>query len=133
MHRTNLIPVNFRLKPVRSKQNISAGARKIIEKAGKQLMQDRVRSINNTIQASKVNGIQNKPKLASMVTQVDLDRCSNFIDKVRIERFNRVKARQVRKFHILSNRNSPNQASNHGDNSNRTTLGVNADRLDNNN
>ena len=59
----NLIPVSIRLKPVRSKQNISASARKIIEKAEKQLMQDRFRSINNTIQASKDNGIQNKTKL----------------------------------------------------------------------
>ena len=31
-----------------------------------------------------------------MVTQVDLYRCANFIEKVRIERFNKVKARQVR-------------------------------------
>ena len=68
-----------------------------------------------------------------MVTQVDLDRCSNFIEKVRIDRFNKVKARQVRKFHNLCNKISPNQVSNHGDNNNRTTLGVNADRLDNNN
>ena len=91
----NLIPVSIRLKPVRSKQNISTSASKIIEKAEKQLMQDRVRSINNTIQASEDNGIQNKTKLASMVTHIDLDRCSNVIEKVRIERFNKVKARQV--------------------------------------
>ena len=129
----NLISVSIRLKPVRSKQNISTSARKIIEKAEKQLMQDRVRSINNTIQASEDNGIQDKIKLASMVTQVDLDRCSNFIEKVIIERFHKVKARQVRKFHILCNKYSPNQASNHGANNSRSTLGANADRLDNNN
>ena len=129
----NLIPVSIRFKPVRSKQNISTSVRKIIDKAEKQLMQDRVRSINNTIQASKDNGIQNKTMLASRVTQVDLDRCSNFIEKVRIERFKEVKTRQVRKFHIPCNKNNPNQASNHGDNNNRSTLGVNVDRLDNNN
>ena len=35
----NLIPVSIRLKPITSKQNISASARKIIERAEKQLMQ----------------------------------------------------------------------------------------------
>ena len=96
-------------------------------------MQDRVRGINNTIQASKDNGNQNKTKLASIVTQVDLDRCANFIEKVRIERFNKIKARQVRKFDILSNKNSQNHGSNHSNNNNRSTQGVNVARLDNNN
>ena len=98
----NVIPVSIRLKPIRSKQNISTSARKIIERAERQLMQDRARGINNTIQASKDNGNHNKTKLASIVTQVDLDRCINFTEKVRQERFNKVKARQVRKFDILS-------------------------------
>ena len=68
-----------------------------------------------------------------MVTQLDLDRCANFIEKVRIERFNKGKARQVRKFNILCDKNSPNHASNHRDNHNRSTQGVNAVRLGNNN
>ena len=96
-------------------------------------MQDRVRSINKTIQASKDQGTQNKTKLVTMVTQVDLDRCSNFIEKVRLERFNQVKARQVGKFHILCNKNSVNQANNNRDRDNRTLLGVNANSTDNNN
>ena len=40
----------------------------------------------------------NKARLASIVTRSDLDRCDSFIDKVREERFNWVKQRQVRKF-----------------------------------
>ena len=103
--RQNVIPVSIRLKPIRSKQNISTSARKIIERAERQLMQDRARGINNTIQVSKNNGNHNKTRLASMVTQVDLDRCISFIEKVRQERFHKVKARQVRKFDILSNKN----------------------------
>ena len=79
----NLIPVSVRLKPLKSKQNISASAMKIIERAEGQLMQDRVRGINNTIQVSKNNGNHNKTRLASMVTQIDLDRCISFIKKVR--------------------------------------------------
>ena len=129
----NLILVSIRLKPVRSKQNNSASARKIIEKAEKQLMQDRVRSINKTIQASKDWGNQNRTKSASMVTKVDLDRCSNFIEKVRLERFNQVKARQVRKFHLLCNKNSNKQAINNRDRDNRNLLGVNANSTDSNN
>ena len=68
-----------------------------------------------------------------MVSQVDLDRCISFIEKVRQERFNKVKARQVRKFNILSNKNKPNQVSNNSPNNNRSTQGGNAARLDNNN
>ena len=48
--------------------NLSTNARKIIEKAEKQLMQERVRSINNTIQAIKDQGNLNRTKLASMVS-----------------------------------------------------------------
>ena len=110
----NLIPFSTRIKPIRSKHNISASARKIIERAERQLMQDRVRGINNTRQVSENNGNHNKTRLASMVTQVDLDRCISFIEKVRQEMFNKVKARQVRKFDILSNKNKPNQDSNNG-------------------
>ena len=131
--RQNLIPVSVRVKPLRSKQSICAIARKIIERAERQLMQDRVRGINNTIQVSKSNGNHNKTRLASMVTQVDLDKCNSFIEKVRQERFNKVKARQVRKFNILSNKNKPNQVSNNSSNNNRSTQGGNAARLENKN
>ena len=114
----NLIPVTISLTPVRSKQNINTSARKIIERAERQLMQERVRDIDNKIQASENNGNHNKTRLAYIVTQVDLDRCVNFIGKVRQERFNKVKARQVRKFDILSNKNKPKQDSNHSFNNN---------------
>ena len=131
----NLIPVSIRLKSIKSKQNISTSARKIIQRAERQLMQDRVRGINSTMQASKDNGNHNKTRLASTVTQVDLDRCVSFIEKVRQHRFNKVKDRQVRKFDILGNKSKPNQGSNHSsnNNNNRPTQGGNAASLDNNN
>ena len=128
----NLIPVSIRLKPVKSKQNISASARNIIEKSEKQLMQDRVRGINKTIQASKDQVNLSRAKLASMVTQVDLDRCSNFIEKVRLERFKQVKNRQVRKLHILNSKHNKEQANNNRDRDNRNSLGVNATDTDSN-
>ena len=98
----SLIPVSIRLKPVASKQHISPSPRKIIEKAEKQLLEDRVRGINKTIQDSKDQVNKSRSKLASIITQVDLDRCTDFIEKVRLERFKQVKNRQVRKLHILS-------------------------------
>ena len=128
----NLILVSIRLKPVRSKQNSSASAGKIIEKAEKQLMQDRVRGINKTIQARKDQVNSSKAKLVSMVTQVDLDRCSNFIEKVRLERFKHVKNRQVRKLHILISKQNKDQANNNRDRDNRNALGVNANETDSN-
>ena len=114
----NLIPVGIRLKPIRSKQNISVSASKIIERAERQLMQDRVRGINNTIQVNKNNGNHNKTRLVSIITHEDLYSCNSFIEKVRQERLNKVKASQVRKFDILSNNNKQNQDSNNGSCSN---------------
>ena len=64
-------------------------------------MQERVRIINNTIQVNEDNGnqrvlvVSNKTRLASIVTQVDLDRCINFIEKLRQDRFNKVKDRSL--------------------------------------
>ena len=127
----NLVPVSIRLKPLKSKQFISTSARKIIEKAERQLMQDRVRTINNTIEVNESNGNHNKTSLASIVTQVDLDRCINFIEKVRQDRFIKVKDRQVRKYELLSNRNRSIQDSNHNFNNNRLTQRCNEASIDN--
>ena len=49
-------------------------------------MQDRVRGINKAIEVSDNNRNNNKARLASLVTSEDLDRCSNFTEKVREER-----------------------------------------------
>ena len=103
----NLTPVSIKLKP--SDNKISASARKIIEKAERPLMQDRVRGINRIIEDSDNNRDINRNRLASPITNTDLDRCGKFIDKVREERCNRIKARQVRKFHILFSKNIQNK------------------------
>ena len=128
----NLILVSIRLKPVASKQHISPIARKIIEKAEKQLLQDRVRGINKTIQDNEDQANLSKSKLVAIITQVDLDRCTDFIEKVRLERFKQVKNRQVRKLHILSSKHHSAQVNNNTDNNNRATLGVNANNIDSN-
>ena len=56
-----------------------------------------MRGINRTIQDSEDQANSSKSKLAAIITQVDLDRCTDFIEKVRLERFKQVKDRQVRK------------------------------------
>ena len=87
----SLTLVSIKLRPTRSKLRINASARKIIEKAERQLLQDRVQCINKVIEDSNNKGNNNKARLASLVTRSDLERCDSFIEKVREERFNWVK------------------------------------------
>ena len=89
-------------------------------------MQDRVRGINRVTEDSDNNRDNNKNRLASLVASTDLDRCGKFIDKVREERNNRIKARQVRKFHILLCKNI--QINDKSNIANRSRQGVNASR-----
>ena len=64
----------------------------------------------------------------SLVTSADLDKCGNFIDKVRGERFNRVKERKISKFYILYSKNIQGQSNNRVRIDNRPNQGVNTDR-----
>ena len=99
--------VSVRLKSSCSK--LSQGARKIIERAERKLLHDRVRCIKKRIKDSSNDINNNKTKLASLVPRAeDLDRCSKFIKEVREERYGKVKYRQVRKFHNLNNKNKNN-------------------------
>ena len=74
------------------------------------------------------NGNNNKARLMSLVTSDDLDRWGNFIEKVREERFNKVKERQVSKFHILYNKNKQGPNYNRVRADNRPNQGVNTYR-----
>ena len=124
----NLTPVSIKLKPTKNKHKISTSARKVIERAERQLMQDRVRGINKVIEVSNNNRNNNKVRLASLVTSADLDRCGNFVEKVREERYNRVKERQVSKFYILHNKSKQGLDNNRDRTDNRSYQGVNAER-----
>ena len=98
---SNLVLVSVKLRSSCSK--IRQGARNMIEKAEKQLLQDRVRCINKTIEAS-INTINNiRSRLASIVTNTtDLDSCNRFINKVRGERYGKVEGRHVKIFNTLN-------------------------------
>ena len=127
----NLVPVSVRLKLTHSK--LSQGARKIIEKVEKQLLQDRVKCINKTIEDSGNRINSNKTKLVSMVTRArDLDKCSKFIEEVRVLRFTKVKEREVRKFSTLLARNI-NALDNNRSARNNTRQANNATSNNNNN
>ena len=111
-----LTPISVKLKLANSKINPSA--RKIIQKTERQLLQDRVRCINRTIEQG-TRGIDNhKTRLVSLVTISDMGKCSKFLDKVREDRYNRVKARQVRKFNNLFSKSKGSILSNNNNNNN---------------
>ena len=120
--------VSIKLKPSNSKHKISTSARKIIERAERQLMQNRVRGINKVIEASDNNRDNNKASLAPLVSSTELDRCGKFIDKVREERYNKVRARQVRKFQILYSKSKQNHNNERDINTNRSSQGANTNR-----
>ena len=126
------MPVSVKLKSSCSK--LSQGARKIIERAERQLLQDRVRGINKTIEESGNNINNSRSKLASIVTNtMDLDRCSKFMDKVKEDRYGKVRDRQVRKFHNLISK-SKNNNNRLGQGSNASNLKrLNNNRSNNNN
>ena len=67
-----------------------------------------------------------------MTNTIDLDRCSKFIDKVREERYGKVKNRQVRKFNILVSK-SKNNDNNFRFNSNNLMEVEDRARVDSNN
>ena len=124
----SLTPVCIKLKSTTSKLRISTSGRKIIERAERQLLQDRGQGINKVIEVSDNNGNNNKARLVSLVTSADPEKCGNFIHNVREERFNRVKQRQVSKFHILYSKNIHGQSNNRSRIDNRPNQGVNMDR-----
>ena len=105
-----LTPISVKLKLANSKINPSA--RKIIQKAERQLLQNSVRTIEQS-----ARGIDShKTRLPSLVTIVDMGKCKKFLDNEREDRYNRVKARQVRKFNNLFSKSNGSILSNNDNN-----------------
>ena len=111
---------------------ISNGAKEIIQKAEKQILQDKVKSINVTIEHNG-NSINNSSsRLASIVMNtLDLDQCSKFINKVRVDRFFKIKNRRVNKFNILINKSNHIRSS-HNNQMQASTVGNRDNRNSNN-
>ena len=100
----DLVPVSIRLK---STLNASK-PRQIIRKAEKDLLQTRVKAINNILDQVTKQTEDCRTQLASIISAVRLTECQGFIDKVSETRFIKVKQRQLNKFNILINKKQGN-------------------------
>ena len=111
-----LIPVSIKLKSTLD----TPKARQIIRKAEKDLLQARVKAINNILDQVDKEIQDCRTKLASIILQERLEQCQVFIKKVSELRFNKVKQRQINKLNhlvskkegnitIISNNTTPNR------------------------
>ena len=94
-----LIPVSIKLKSTLD----TPKARQIIRKAEKDLLQARVKAINNILDQVDREIQDCRAKLASIILEERLEQCQGFINKVSELRFNKVKQRQINKLnHLVS-------------------------------
>ena len=92
-----LVPVSIKLKSTLD----TPKARQIIRKAEKDLLQARVKAINNILDQVNREIQECKAKLASIISVERLEECQGFINKVSELRFNKVKQRQINKLNHL--------------------------------
>ena len=86
-----LIPVSIKLKSTLT----TSKARQIIRKAEKDLLQARVKAINNILDQVARQTEDCRAKLASIISAERLTECQGFINKVSEIRFIKVKQRQL--------------------------------------
>ena len=103
LHR-DLVPVSLKLKSTVN----TTRAKKIINKAEKELTQARIKSINNILTNVSIQLEQCRSQLASIISTERLRECQGFVDKVGKSRFNKVKDRQIKKFQNLVNKKQGN-------------------------
>ena len=101
-----LIPVSIKLKSTLD----TPKARQIIRKAEKDLLQPRVKAINNILDQVDREIQECKAKLASIISAERLEECQGFINKVSELRFNKVKQRQINKLNHLVSKKEGNIA-----------------------
>ena len=114
----DLIPVSIKLKSTLK----STKANKILRKAEKDLLQTRVKSINNILDNTSKQIEECRSQLASIISAQRLRECQDFIDKVGEIRLNKVKQRQLNKFNLLTNRKEGNITRSNNTNTNNLTL-----------
>ena len=103
LHR-ELVPVSLKLKSTLN----TTRAKKINRKAEKELIQARIKSINNILTNVAIQLEQCRSQLVSIISTERLRECQGFVDKVGETRFNKVKNRQIKKFQNLVNKNEGN-------------------------
>ena len=95
----DLIPVSIKLKSTLD----TSKARQIIRKAEKDLLQARIKAINNILVQVDRQIEECRAKLASIISAERLGECQDFINKVSEFRFNKVRQRQINKLnHLVS-------------------------------
>ena len=99
-----LIPVSIKLKSTLD----TPKARQIIRKAEKDLLQARVKAINNILDQVDREIQDCRAKLASIISQERLEQCQGFINKESELRFNKVKQRQINKLNNLVSKKEGN-------------------------
>ena len=99
-----LVPVSLKLKSTLN----TTRAKEIIKKVEKDLIQARIKSINNILNNVAIQLEQCRSQLASIISTERLRECQGFVDKVGETRFNKVKNRQIKKFQNLVNKKEGN-------------------------
>ena len=100
----DLIPVSIKLKSTLD----TSKARQIIRKAEKDLLQARVKAINNILDQVDRQIQECRAKLASIISAERLGECQDFINKVSELRFIKVKQRQINKLNQLVSKKEGN-------------------------
>ena len=103
-----LIPVSIKLKTTLD----TPRARHIIRKAEKDLLQARIKAINNILEQVNRESQDCRDKLASIISQERLEQCQDFINKVSELRFNKVKQRHINKLNHLVTKKEGNITNN---------------------
>ena len=92
-----IVPVSLKLKSTLN----TTRAKKIIRKAEKDLIQARIKSINNILNNVAIQLEQCRSQLVSIISTERLRECQGFVDRVGETRFNKVKNGQINKFQNL--------------------------------
>ena len=100
----DLIPVSIKLKSTLD----TPRARQIIRKAQKDLLQARIKAINNILVQVNRQIEECRAKLASIIMAERLRECQDFINKVSEFRFNKVRKRQINKLNYLMSKKEGN-------------------------
>ena len=98
----DIIPVSIRLRTSLHTRKAS----QIVRKAEKQLLNERIRSINNTIEINMFRRDVYFHQLERELDQETLQDCINFISIVRECRHKKVQDRQIKKFNVLEQKTS---------------------------
>ena len=83
-------------------------ARQIIRKAEKDLLQAKVKAINNTLDQVTKQTEECRTQLASIISAERFRECQGFINKVSEIRFSNIRQRQLNKFNNLINKKEGN-------------------------